>query len=416
MSLPVRTPKPVRVGLLTGSAVPYKVPIYRLLSHDPRLDFTAIFASSGGIRPFNDGYGREITWDVDLLGGYRSRFLRRADVNPVLGSSFWSVRDPDVVSEVRRGDYDVLWLGGYHSATYLLAAATQLARGRQVLFAEEQTLLHPRSLGTTLVKEVALRLLFRQNWALYISTENRRWFEHYGMPASRLFSSPYTVDAEALDCSNGRRLDERQDIVRRELGITANGGPVILTVARLISKKQPLFLLEAFRRIRATRQCTLLVCGSGTLESAMREKVVTEGIPDVIFTGFLNQSQVARAYLAADIFALLSLEHETFGVVVAEAMHFGLPVVVSDKVGCAPDLVSNDFNGYVVGAQDVEHAAHALGRLVDDPGARKRMGAASRDRISGWTPERTARGIIDAVAAAVGPDRWSLTTRSATDP
>lgn len=396
--------RPVRLGLLATSPVYYNLPLYRALAADPRVDFSATFASSGGIRPFDGGYGHSFAWDVDALEGYRSKFLKNAGKNPI-GGPFFALHDWDVIADIRREQYEVLWVFGYNFLTHVMAVVAQRARGGQVLFREEQTTLHPRSLPKTLVKEVALRQLFAQGAALYISSENRRWYEHYGVPDDRLFFTPYAVDNQRLQ-SDAARLSERRGELRREFGISGSSGPVVLTVGRLVPKKQPLFLLEAFRRVRSEMPATLLVVGSGELEGEMRAKVEEDAIPDVIFAGFLNQSEVTRAYACADVFALLSRENETFGLVTNEAMNFGLPVLVSSKVGCAADLVSHGLNGFIAPAHDPDSAAELLRTLVADEALRDRMGAESLKRIDTWTGERAADGVLAATANAVGPARW----------
>jgi len=397
---------PVRLALLIGTPVPAKIALYRRLAAEPALDFTVIYASAEGLRAFDGGYGT-VQWDVDLTTGYRARFLRRADVNPGLGGRTWSVRDADVVSEIVRGRFDVLALGGYNSLTYLLGAAAQRAQGRPLLFREEQTLLEPRSLTTTLVKEVALRLLFAHGSALYISRENRRWFEHYGVAPDRLFPTPYTVDNAELQAA-ARRLTPERDRLRRSFGIDSAAGPVILSVGRLVPKKQPLFLLDAFRRVRERMPCSLLVVGSGEAEAQLREQVARDRIPDVKLAGFVNRSRIAEAYAAADVFALLSRAHETFGLAVPEAMNFRLPIVVSEKVGCAADLVADGLNGFVVSPTDPRPAAAVLARLAADASLRRAMGDASLRRLDTWGLDETVAGFLLATAAAVGPDRWSL--------
>jgi glycosyltransferase involved in cell wall biosynthesis len=392
--------RPIRLGMLAGSPVPYKLPLYRRLEHDPRVDFTAIFSSSAGIRPHDDSFLRGITWDLDVRAGYRNVFLRGADRSPALGTSFWSVHDPDILRVLRRERFDVLWLEGYNSATHLMAAAGQLMLGSEIVFREEQTTLHPRSLLRTIFKEASLRTLFRNRYAMYISTENRRWFEHYGVAPDRLFSAPYSVDNDFFQ-AEAQRLRPLKPRLRREFGVEDDAGPVVLTVCRLVEKKQPLFLLEAFRRVRAVRRCSLVVAGAGPLEGAMRAEVESAGISDVHFAGFLNQGDVSRAYACADVFALLSRQNETFGVVVPEAMNFGLPLVLSDKVGCAADLVGRGFNGDVVAADDLDGAVEAIARIIDDEALRARMGQGSEELIQRWTPERTAEGVIGAALAAV---------------
>ena len=97
--------------------------------------------------------------------------------------------------------------------------------------------------------------------------------------------------------------------------------------------------------------------------------------------GFLDQSQIARAYVAADIFALVSSHDETWGLVVNEAMNFGLPIIVSDRVGSASDLVKDGHNGFVVPHDDLD-ALIARYRLVVSDDLRTRFGEASRQMIS----------------------------------
>lgn len=388
----------IRLGMLTGCAVPYKAPVYRGLAATRGVDFTAIFASSAGVRAFDSGYGQDITWDVDLLAGYRSVFLQGADSAPALGTSFWSVRSTDIVGLLVRSRFDVLWLDGYNSATYALAIATQTLLGGKLLLREEQTMLHPRSLPVTLAKEVALRALLRGRHALYISTENRRWFEHYGVPSHRLWPAPYTVDNDFFRAQAQRLRPQRQRL-RERFGIAGDAGPVVLSVGRLVEKKQPLHTLEVFRRLRRRQRCAMLFVGSGPLERELRAAVERRAVPDVHFAGFLNQTEVSAAYACADVFTLLSREHETFGVVVAEAMNFGLPVVLSEKVGCHADLVTHGHNGYVVSVDDPDAAATALSGIIGDPGTCDRMGQASLQRVGEWSPQATVAGILNACRA-----------------
>lgn len=398
----------IRLALLAASPMYYQAPLYRRIAADPRIDFTAVFASSGGLRPHDAGYGAPVTWDVDVLQGYRSRFLRRADSNPIHGS-FFALHDTDIVGVLRRGAYDVFWLHGYNYLTHQMAALTQIAGRRPLLVREEQTLLHRRALWKQTAKQIGLRALFRRAYGLYIGSQNRRWFEYYGIPDERLFFTPYCVDNDHFQAEAARLAPARQTL-QREFGITEGAGPVILTVARLIPKKQPQFLLEAFSRLRPHRRCTLLIVGSGELEDELRVRVRDQAIPDVVFAGFLNQSEVPRAYACADIFVLASAYDETWGLVTNEAMNFGLPVIVSDKVGCGTDIVRPGDNGFVVPANDPQPLAERLGELVADAELRRRFGARSREIIDTWSYDVTAKGVLDAVAAAVGTERWARAT------
>jgi glycosyltransferase involved in cell wall biosynthesis len=404
-SSPLSGGRPIRLALFAASPIHYQVPLYQRLASDPHIDFTAIFASNGGVRPCEAGYGRPIQWDVDLLKGYRARFLRKAGTNPIGDGPFFTLRDLDIVKELRLGDYDVLWLFGYNHLTHQLAALTHSIKGRPILFREVQTLLHSRPVWKLALKKLALPLLFRNFFCMYPGTQNKRWLSHYGVREKRMYFTPYSVDNARFQGEAGRLRPAKAQL-QRGFGLDPAGGPVILTVARLIPKKQPLFLLEAFRRLRTRRRCSLLVVGSGPLESALREKIRQDSIPDVALAGFLNQSQISRAYACADIFVLPSKIHETWGAVVNEAMNFGLPLVLSDKVGGAIDLVRHGENGYIVGSEALDDLSHSLMRLVDSEDLRREFGALSLQIVGDFNYELASQGVLRAVADAVGWQRW----------
>ncbi|MBO0768210.1 MAG: glycosyltransferase family 4 protein [Solirubrobacterales bacterium] len=395
----------LRVGLLAPSPIPFKVPLYRRIAAADGIDLTVIYASSAGVRsPSIGGYGTGVYWDSDLLGGYRSRFLAKADDNLPNRFATSELADSDVIGLVRRERFDVLWSEGYNWLTNLFAIGAQRSIGGGVVLRDTQNLLHPRGLAKSLVKQLWLVGLFGQiDAAVYIGRENRRWLEHYGFTPEQLFSAPYGTDTDKF-VAEARELIPRRRELRSEFGFAEDVGPIVLSASRLVPAKQPLMLLEAFRRVRLRRRCGLLVVGSGEEETEMRARVEAQSIPDVIFAGFLNQSEISRAYAAADIFGLLSAWGETYGVVVAEALYFGLPLLLSDKVGSAGDLLGDGGNGYLVARDDVGGAADALERMVADPELRARFSAESSRKIA-------ARGVDSAAAGALAAIRYAAEAR-----
>jgi glycosyltransferase involved in cell wall biosynthesis len=115
--------------------------------------------------------------------------------------------------------------------------------------------------------------------------------------------------------------------------------------------------------------------------------------------GGLSEEQLAQRYVDADVFALLSRQ-ETWGVVVNEAAASGLPLVLSDRVGAAYDLLRDGENGFLVPADDVEAAAEALRRLAADPELRRRMGARSRELVAAWGYDPSVESFVEAVREA----------------
>lgn len=382
----------------------YQVPLYRRLAADPRLRFTAIFASDAGVRPRDFGYGEPVAWGENLLSGYDSIFLRGAAQSRAYGRS-WSILGPDVVPLVLRSRFDVVWLHGYSYVTQMLGLLAQRLRGGAVMFREEQTLIHGRGGVKSAGKEVLLRGLFRDGPAMFLGTESRRWFEHYGVPRSRLSFTPYAIDNDQHEAAV-LAARKRRDQIRDSLGI-AHDSPVILTVSRLSPNKQPLAVLEAFARTREQRRCGLLVVGSGELEQEMRDLVAARGIRDVIFAGFVKRDRIAEVYAVADIFVLFSRLHETWGLVLNEAMAASLPIVASEACGSVPDLVRDGYSGFVVDRDDIGALAGRLGELVDSGELRASMGVESRRLIGRFNYDEAVEGVVRAarLAAGRGTDR-----------
>ena len=395
------TPPTVRVAHLASHPIQYYAPLYRELARRPEIDLTVYFYSDATVRAFHDAeFGRTLEWDVPLLDGYRSRILASARLRP-LPSRFLEAPHWDIVREVAGGGADVVWALGYSHPTTWLAAAAARARRRGLLVRDDQTLLHGRPLGKRALKAVALRALLSQAYGLYAGTQNRRYLRHYGVAEERLFRVPHAVDNRFFAEHAAALAPRRREI--REGFALAPDVPVILFAGKLIAKKEPLVLVDAFAKVRAGRQCALLIAGDGPLRPDVERRARELGLQDVRITGFLNQTEMPRAYAAADVFVLPSSLHETWGLVVNEAMNFGLPVVVSDKVGCAEDLVRDGWNGFVVPARDSGALADAAARLVDDAELRRSFGERSRDLVAEYSIEAAADGIVAAAVRAARP-------------
>jgi glycosyltransferase involved in cell wall biosynthesis len=138
------------------------------------------------------------------------------------------------------------------------------------------------------------------------------------------------------------------------------------------------------------------MAGSGELEHELRRFCAEHALTNVVFTGFINQSELPGLYAASDVFVLPS-EHEPWGLAVNEAMCAGLPVVVSREVGCVADLVRDGVNGCTLAVGDIDELARALRRLIEDECLRQRQGQASLERIQQWGYRQCLEGIRSAL-------------------
>jgi glycosyltransferase involved in cell wall biosynthesis len=230
---------------------------------------------------------------------------------------------------------------------------------------------------------------------LVSSTGGVEYLKSLGFPGDRIVLVPSAVDN---DWWSEQAAKSDRSAVRAAWSVPPNAS-VALFCAKLQPWKGPTDLLDAFARANVP-DSYLVFAGDGRERSNLERSATEIGIGErVRFLGFLNQSQLAAVYCAADLFVLPSL-FEPFGLVVNEAMLCGLPVAVSDCVGARFDLVRPDENGYVFRAGDVEALAAILRDILPDAEKRARLSAAAKRRMETWSPREYAESMVRAVQLA----------------
>jgi len=386
----------LRVLHLVSHPAQYYAPLYRSLAGRRDLALTVCFyAAADRVGFVGEDFNVDAYWDVPLTAGYNYRFLRGDQASPARRSGI----PPAVVAFMMRENFDVLWVAGYSTPTAAMALLLgRLMRGR-VLLMDDQTLLRDRPKTTRMAKAVILRLLFRKVFALYSGTNNRRFFRHYGIPEDRLFFAPHSVD-NAFFQKQAASLAGNKGDLRLRFGLSPDA-PVVLFCGKLVPCKDLPTLIQAFGRVRRNYRCSLNIVGDGPMRRQLEEMVGDQRIPDVRFSGFVNQTEIGLAYAAADLLVLPS-QQETWGLVVNEGMNFSLPMIASDRVGCSGDLVIHNENGYIFPAGRVECLAERIDQLVRDERRRARFGSRSLQIIQDWDIGITAASIANACHSIAG--------------
>ena len=324
-----------KIGIFTSHPIQYQVPFFKYMQESGKIHPVVYFQNNTGVdRPVYDPeFGKEIKWDIPLLAGYESYFLAES---------------PSLYSIFKKNQFDAVIIYGWNSIlNFKVIFFAKLFRVKVLLRAESplnQELLKGNSLKQ-IFRKLFLKFLFKFiDRFLYIGIENRKFYEYYGVPENKLVFVPYAVDndrffAQASELRPNRRAS------REELGIK-DGDFTVLFVGKLIDKKRPMDLLMAYEML-ARENKSLIFVGDGNLRESLEKYVLDKKILGVHFVGFKNQTEIGKYYSMADVFILPSGIGETWGLVVNEAMCFGLPVIVSDIVGCGPDLVKDGESGYI---------------------------------------------------------------------
>ncbi|MDF1561377.1 MAG: glycosyltransferase family 4 protein [Bacteroidales bacterium] len=179
----------------------------------------------------------------------------------------------------------------------------------------------------------------------------------------------------------------------------------ILTIGRQIPKKNFLSLLNAYQGYIANtvNPRELILVGDGPEHELLVDFVKKNRLNTVKFLPFKSQDELKNIYQRADCFVLPSKHGETWGLVVNEAMVSGLPVLVSNQIGCASTLVKDGMNGYTFSPDNVNELTELLLKM-DGLSVRERleMGEKSKEIISDWGLDRFCLGVYDAIQFVSG--------------
>lgn len=374
----------LRLGVLASHPIQYQSPIFRELAS--RCELRVFYAHRQPPQGQADaGFGVAFEWDVDLLSGFEHRFLLNRARHPGT-DRFMGCDTPEIADAIARGGFDAFLVMGWNLKSYWQAVRACRRAGVPVMVRGDSQLLTPRSPARQWAKRMIYPVALRRfDRLLYVGQRNRDYLLHYGVPAHRLYFSPHCVDNARFAGAAGER-----GAARAHWGL-GPAEPVVLFVGKLVESKRPRDLALALQRLRE-RGMTVqaLYVGDGPLAPALRQECARQGLR-ARFAGFVNQSALPMAYAAADVLVLPS-DAETWGLVVNEALACGVPAVVSDAVGCAPDLIIPGVTGATYAAGEIDALAGALADVLASPADP----AAIRSRIERYSPAAAAQGILQA--------------------
>lgn len=383
-----------RLGIFVSHPVQYHVPIWRRLAQMPELDVKVHFLSDHSIRGGKDpGFGVKVSWDVPLLDGYDNTFIsHHSDINNKL--SFY-MKNP--YQFVWRKQFDWVLVAGYmYPFEWQMIHAAKLF-GRKLMMRGEFTDLKRKNaspLKMTVRKQVLTQLYKQVDAFACVGEQAKSHLLSKGVPAHKLFFSPYSVDTTEFE--KQKQAFSREE-TRKRLGIDDDTF-VFLFSGKLIHRKQIIRLVEAFQYLKRPEKAALLILGDGE----QREEVIRKGEELLkerfLFQGFVNQSQLGQYFLAADSFVLPS-NYEAWGLVVNEAMQFGLPLVLSDIIGSHKDLLIEGETGHLCKTEDTRDLARAMDLLMANPARAKEMGQNAEELIQKYSTENSAIGIRDGILA-----------------
>jgi glycosyltransferase involved in cell wall biosynthesis len=400
-----RNQRPCRLAVVLSHPTQYYSPWFRFVQAQGEVELRVFHLWDFGVtRKTDRQFGTALCWDVDLLSGYESEFVPNVATDPGT-HHFRGLDNPDLTRRLAAWWPDAILLFGYTWRSHLRVVRWARFRGIPLLFRGDS---HFIGRGPPAwPKRLLLRLLYRQFSAfLTVGAANRDYFRALDVPESRLFFAPHAVDDSLFEPA---RADHQRAVeaLRAELGLSTER-TVILFAGKFLPAKQPVELLRAFIELRDPA-ATLLFVGDGPLREELRALDESHPDADVKFLPFANQSEMPARYLLADVFVLPSRGlYETWGLAVNEAMHMGVPALVSERVGCQRDLVTEGETGWVFrhdSTDELRAKLHVALKAMRSPETAAAMRHRTRDRIAHYTYPRTTDGLLTALRAISSPGK-----------
>jgi len=374
--------------------IQYNIGIFKKLEKSNDIDFKVIFEDDMGVKPvYVKEFKKEIKWDIDLLSGYKYQFLKNYSLNNTGG--FFGRINPNIISILFKNRPNVIILHGYvYLSDWMVLFISKILKIK-IIFRGEATL---RATENTPTLKQKLKKLFLNYWlkacdtVMYSCSGNKEYWKYYGVNESKLVSLPCAVDNIFFQNEN-KKYVKIKDSIKEQLNID-NDDFIVLFSARFTSRKRPLDLIRAISKIDHSNIIILFV-GDGLERKNMEDEVKKHNIK-AIFTGFINQTEISKYYTISDLDIVIS-DYDPSPKAMNEAMNFKLPIIVTDIVGTANDLVEDGENGFIVKVGDIDLISQKIDFLNKNRGIAKEMGKESLKIVNEWTFEKDVYWIEEAV-------------------
>lgn len=330
----------MRVLFTVNIPSPYRVDFFNELGKS--CDLTVIFEAQ-------DAKDRDKSWKADKAENFKAVFLKGKRIGAAESIA------PGVIKYLSPQKYDIIVIGLYSSPTGMLAIEYMRMHKIPFILNSDGGMIKNDSAFTRIVKQ---HFIGAASAWLSTGATTSEYFAHYGADPNRIYIYPFTSVREA-DVLEHPLTDAEKQPYRKQLAMTEE--KIVLSVGQFIHRKGYDILLKACKSL-GDSVGVYIVGGSPTEEySSLKDQL---GLEHVHFVEFMPKAKLADYYKAADLFVLPTRE-DIWGLVVNEAMAYGLPVITTDRCVAGIEMVRDGMNGYIVPAENVDSLAQAICRALE---------------------------------------------------
>jgi len=384
-----------RVAFIVSHPIQYYVPLYQRLAQRSDLSIKVFFtwhdASTAVLDP---GFREHVVWDIPLTNGYDFELVPNAASDPGM-HHFFGLRNPLLVSRVLDWAPSVVHITGWAWWSHLRSIKAFHDKKIPVLFRGDSHLLDRKTSGLVWrAKQMALRHIYRWPSAFLVTGQaNRAYYKAFGVEDRKLIPCPHSIDYHRFAEPDATYEDEAQRW-RRSLGIEPDQ-TVLLFAGKFEPKKRPVEFMESVEALRNPKVVAVMV-GAGEQQNQI-QKIAEQYPQSFRVLPFQNQRRMPIVYRLGDLFVLPSSTNETWGLAVNEALACKRPVLVSDKVGCAADVV-DETCGWVA---PIDQLPAMVRQIVKDKGRLMEMRGAADTKAREFDIGKTEVALMGAISTVL---------------
>lgn len=354
-----------KILFLTNIPSPYRVNFFNELGK--YCDLTVLFERK-------DSEERDSKWNNKKINNFTGIFLKGIKRNP--DGAFC----PQVVKYLKRELYDVIIVGGYSTPTGMLAIDYLRLKKIPFILNTDGGFIKEDNFFKKRIKK---RYISSADFWLSTGSETTKYLEHYGANSKKIFDYPFT-SLFKRDILKKPNNDYDKKLLKVKLSISED--KAIVTVGQFIHRKGFDILLKAAKNI-SENTGIYIIGGKATPEYVeLKDKLK---LKNVHFVEFLTKKELNDYYEASDLFVLPTRE-DIWGLVVNEAMAYGLPIITTDKCIAGLELVEDYQNGFIVPSDNPNSLALKINEILDDSSLRKKMAENNLEKVKNYTIENMA--------------------------
>jgi len=328
------------ISIFSSHPVQYHSPLFNELAKSPNFKFKILYFSNHGAKiSYDKDFNKEFKWNNFLLNKHEHYFLNKYNYqNPIINFFYYLYK---IINHIKNSDAIIIF--GWNRSYYLFAVFFSFFLSVPIVLLSEENLIKKENFLKKIFKKIIFFIFFKIfDFFISIGTNNTNFYISHGVAKNKIHQTFYTIDTNFFKYSIKDNLFEFN--IKKKYNIKKKDF-VFIWVGKFIERKNPFEAIKAFQLLKK-KNLHLLMVGSGKLLESCKIYIKKKNIKNINLVGFKNQNQLINFYRISHCL-ILSSKHETWGLVLNEAMSVGLPCIATTSCGATKDLIKSNYNGYV---------------------------------------------------------------------